>query len=184
MQLIGIKLVTNQLYIGMKARYFFTLLAAMLLMVPNAMAQKKSKKNFQDTKLKGIWQMCSYVAPSPESPGEIKPSYTFKVLTDDGRITNFTVIPNKGAIVTGYGSYKQVCDTIYTESIERNIHLPMLDDQVNTLYFALDEKGDEDYLYLKFYIEKDEKGNVVDSWYHEVWKRVEMPEKYPADLVR
>lgn len=182
LQLIGFKLVTNQLYVNMKVRYFFTLLAAMLLMVPNVMAQKKSKKNFKEANLKGIWQMCSYVAPSPDSPSELKPSYTFKVLTDDGRITNFTVIPNKGAIVTGYGSYKQVCDTIYTESIERNIHLPMLNEQVNTLYFDL--KEEEDLLYLKFYIEKDEKGNVLDAWYYETWKRVEMPDKYPEDLVR
>lgn len=165
----------------MKKHYFLVLLAAMLLIVPGVMAQKKNKKDFKEANLKGIWQMCSYVSSTPDTPGELKPSYTFKILSDDGRITNFTVIPNKGAIITGYGTYKQESDSIYTESIERNIHLPMLNNQVNKLYFEIE---DNTLLHLKFYIEKDENGNTLDSWFYETWKRVEMPAVYPDGLVR
>lgn len=163
----------------MKTRYFFTLLTAMLLMVPGVMAQKKKK--FQEANLKGIWQMCCYVSESADIPGELKPSNTFKILSDDGRITNFTVVPNKGAVMTGYGTYKQVSDGVYNENIQRSIHLPMLNNDVNVIYFEMQE---DKLLRLKFYIEKDENGNILDSWYHETWMRVEMPDKYPENLVR
>lgn len=163
----------------MKTRYFFTLLTATLLVVPGVMAQKKKK--FQEANLKGIWQMCCYVSESPDTPGDLKPSNTFKILTEDGHITNFTVIPNKGAVITGLGTYNQVSDGVYNENIKRSIHLPMLNEKVNTLYFEIQE---DKLLRLKFYIEKDENGNILDSWYHETWMRVEMPDKYPENLVR
>lgn len=163
----------------MKTRYILTLLTAMLLLTPDVTAQKKKK--FQDTNLKGIWQMCLYNSEAPDTPGDLKPSNTFKILSDDGRITNFTVIPGKGAIINGYGTYTQVSDGVYHENIERSIHLPMLNNAVNKLYFEI---RDNKYLRLKFYIEKDENNNVLDAWYHETWVRVEMPDKMPEDLVR
>ena len=121
----------------MKKLYFFTMLSIMLLAVTGAMAQKKTK--FKVAELKGIWQLCHYVSESPDVPGELKPSNTFKVLSDDGRIVNFTIIPGSSAIVTGYGSWKQLTDDSYRESIEKNIHLPMLDNQDNILEFEIKE---------------------------------------------
>ena len=93
-----------------------------------------------------------YVSESPDVPGELKPSNTFKVLSDDGRIVNFTIIPGSSAIVTGYGSWKQLTDDSYRESIEKNIHLPMLDNQDNILEFEI---KDSDYLHLKYFIKND-----------------------------
>ena len=99
----------------MKKLYFFTMLSIMLLAVTGAMAQKKTK--FQLADLKGIWQLCHYVSESPDVPGALKPSNTFKVLSDDGRIVNFTIIPGSDAIITGYGTWKQLTDDSYKESI-------------------------------------------------------------------
>lgn len=164
----------------MKQHYSFIILAAMLLGVINVMAQE-TDSSFKPANLKGIWQMCFYVSESPDIPGELKPGNTFKVLTDDGHITNFTVIPNKGAIITGEGLYEQTSDNTYVENISRSIHLPMLNGKPNTLTFEIQENR---LLKLKFYIEKDEYGNTVDTWYHEIWMRVNMPSKYPEDLVR
>ena len=164
----------------MKHHYSFIILAAMLLGVINVMAQE-TDSSFKPANLKGIWQMCFYVSESPDIPGELKPGNTFKVLTDDGHITNFTVIPNKGAIITGEGLYEQTSDNTYVENISRSIHLPMLNGKPNTLTFEIQENR---LLKLKFYIEKDEYGNTVDTWYHEIWMRVNMPPKYPKDLVR
>lgn len=82
----------------MKKLYFFTMLAAMLFAVTNVMAQKA---NFKPANLKGIWQLCHYVSESPDAPGVLKPSNTFKVLSDDGRIVNFTIRPGADAIITG-----------------------------------------------------------------------------------
>ena len=103
----------------MKKLYFFTMLAAMLFAVTNVMAQKG---NFKPANLKGIWQLCHYVSESPDAPGVLKPSNTFKVLSDDGRIVNFTIRPGSDAIITGYGNYEQLSDHTYAESIEKNIH--------------------------------------------------------------
>jgi len=164
----------------MKTRYFITVLMAMLLISGSTMAQK-GKKNFKCANLKGVWQMCFYASESPELPAELRPGNTFKLLSEDGYIINFTVIPNKGAVMTGYGKYRQVAENVYHESIERSIHLPMLNNAVNALEFEIKE---DKYLQLKFYIEKDEYGNVIDTWYHEVWTRVEMPEEYPDGLIR
>ena len=160
----------------MKKLYFFTILMAMLLMVTGVMAQKKAK--FQPANLKGIWQLCHYVSELPDVPGVLKPSNTFKVLSDDGRIVNFTIIPGQDAIITGYGTYKQVTEHSYKESIEKNIHLPMLDNKDNILEFEIE---DNDLLHL---IAKDLNGNELNSWFHETWKRVEMPAVFPEDIVR
>ena len=101
--------------------------------------------------------------------------------SDDGRIVNFTIIPGKDAIITGYGTYQQLTDNSYKESIEKNIHLPMLDHKDNILEFEI---GDDGVMYLKYFIAKDLNGNELNTWFHETWKRVGMPAKFPEDLVR
>ena len=121
------------------------------------------------------------MSESPDVPGELKPSNTFKVLSDDGRIVNFTIIPGSSAIVTGYGSWKQLTDDSYRESIGKNIHLPMLDNQDNILEFEI---KDSDYLHLKYFIKNDLNGNELNTWYYETWKRISMPAKFPEDIVR
>ena len=161
----------------MKKLNFFTMLAAMLLVVSGVMAQKKAK--FEPANLKGIWQLCHYVSELPNVPGVLKPSNTFKVLS--GRIVNFTIIPGQDAIITGYGTYEQISADAYKESIEKNIHLPMLDNKDNILQFELE---DDDLLHLKYYIAKDLNGNELNCWFHETWKRVEMPAVFPEDIVR
>ena len=70
---------------------------------------------------------------------------------------------------------------VYKESIEKNIHLPMLDNQDNILEFEI---KDNDYLHLKYFIKNDLNGNELNAWYYETWKRVEMPAKFPEDIVR
>ena len=137
----------------MKKLYFFTMLSIMLLAVTGAMAQKKTK--FKVAELKGIWQLCHYVSENPDIPGILKPSNTFKVLSDDGRIVNFTIRPGADAIITGYGTYRQISGTAYKESIEKNIHLPMLDNKDNILEFEMGEGG---VMYLKYFIAKDLNG--------------------------
>lgn len=163
----------------MKRYYFFTMLAVVLLAVTGLKAQEQSA--FKPVHLEGIWQLCHYVSEIPDVPGTLKPSNTFKVLSDDGRIVNFTIRPGTDAIVTGYGTYQQISDNAYKESIEKNIHLPMLDNKDNILEF---EMGDGGVMYLKYFIAKDLNGNELNSWFHETWKRVNMPPKFPEDIVR
>ena len=169
----------NQHHTNMKRNYFFTMLASVLLAVAGANAQESAE--FRPAELAGIWQLCHYVSEIPDVPGILKPSNTFKVLSDDGRIVNFTMIPGKDAIITGYGTYQQLTDNSYKESIEKNIHLPMLDHKDNILEFEI---GDDGVMYLKYFIAKDLNGNELNTWFHETWKRVGMPAKFPEDLVR
>ena len=93
---------------------------------------------------------------------------------------NFTVRPGTDAIITGYGTYEQLTDNTYRESIEKNIHLPMLDHKDNVLEFEIVD----DIMYLKYFISKDLNGNELNTWFHETWKRLEMPDKFPEDIVR
>ena len=169
----------NQYHTNMNKKLFFTMLAILLLAVTGIMAQENVMS--KPAGLKGIWQLCHYVSEVPDVPGILKPSNTFKVLGDDGRIANFTLLPGKDAIITGYGTYVQLTDSTYKESIEKNIHLPMLDNKDNVLYFELGEGG---LMHLKYYITKDLDGNELNTWYYETWKRVTMPAKFPKDIVR
>lgn len=164
----------------MKRHLFFTMLALMLLAVTGATAQDKA--SYKPADLKGIWQLCHYVSETPNVPGMLKPSNTFKVLSDDGRIVNFTLIPGSDAIITGYGTYQQLTNNTYKESIEKNIHLPMLDNKDNVLEFELENDGE--YMHLKFFIQKDLNGNELNSWFYETWKRLRMPDVFPEDIVR
>ena len=164
----------------MRRHLFFTMLALMLLAVTGATAQ--DKPSYKPADLKGIWQLCHYVSETPNVPGMLKPSNTFKVLSDDGRIVNFTLIPGSDAIITGYGTYQQLTNNTYKESIEKNIHLPMLDNKDNVLEFELENDGE--YMHLKFFIQKDLNGNELNSWFYETWKRLRMPDVFPEDIVR
>lgn len=155
------------------------MLSMMLLAVTDATAQKNTK--FKPAELKGIWQLCHYVSESSDVPGALKPSNTFKVLSNDSVIVNFTIIPGSDAIITGYGTYVQLTDSTYKESIEKNIHLPMLDNKDNILHFEIKDKH---YMYLKYFIKRDLNGNELNAWYHETWKRITMPDKFPEDIVR
>ena len=50
------------------------------------------------------------------------------------------------------------------------------------MYFTLEDDGD--LMYVKYYLTKDADGNKIDSWQHEIWKRVTMPDTYPSNIVR
>lgn len=164
----------------MKRHYLFLMVIAFLLIgTLRVMGQQTSA--FAPVKLNGIWQMCFYVSGNPQIPGELKPSNSFKILSDDGKFTNMTMIPNHGAIIIGSGTYKQTAANAYTEHVEKNLHLPQLVGVDNVLEFEM--KGG-DVMVLKFFVKTDKEGNEINSWYYETWKRVKMPSAYPKDLVR
>jgi len=160
----------------MKRRFLFIVMALFLLS-----GFSKAVGQTANTSLNGIWQMCFYMSNDPNLPGELKPSNSFKILSDDGKFTNIVVIPNKGAIIIGSGTYKQTAPNAFTESVEKNLHLPQLVGVDNVLEF---EMKDGNVMMLKFFVKKDADGNEINSWYYETWKKVEMPAVYPKDLVR
>lgn len=164
----------------MKRHYLFFLMAA-LLFIGTSRAIGQGQSAFAPAGLNGIWQMCFYVSGTPNQPGELKPSNSFKILSDDGKFTNMTVVPNQGAIIIGSGTYKQTAPNAYTEHVEKNLHLPQLVGVDNILEF---EMRGGDVMILKYFVKKDKEGNDIDSWYSETWKRVKMPLAYPKDLVR
>ena len=125
--------------------------------------------------------MCFYMSSDPELPGELKPSNSFKILSDDGKFTNMVMIPHKGAIIIGSGTYRQTSPYAYIEHVEKNLHLPQLVGVDNLLEF---EMKDDNVMMLKFFVKKDANGNEINSWYYETWKKVEMPAVYPKDIVR
>lgn len=158
---------------------FWMMLIGMLIGTSRVMGQQQSA--FASSNLNGIWQMCFYVSGDPQQPGELKPSNSFKILSEDGRFTNMTVIPNYGAVIIGEGTYEQTALNAYTEHVTKNLHLPQLVGADNVLEYEM--KGG-DVMVLKFFVKHDKDGNEINSWYYETWKRVKMPNAYPENLVR
>ena len=117
----------------MKRRILFFLVAMFLV-------SGISKTMAQTADLRGIWQMCFYVSGDPSIPGELKPSNSFKILTDDGKFINMTMIPNKGAIIIGSGTYKQTAPNAFTEHVEKNLHLPQWVGVDNVLEYEMKGK--------------------------------------------
>ena len=163
----------------MKSRYLFLLIAALLMSLGVSFAQEVQEKT--PVTLGGVWQMCFYHSVSPDIPGELKTSNSLKILTDDGHFCNLVMMP-QGAIIIGSGTYKVKSPGVYTEYVEKNIHLPQLNGQTNDLYFELKENGT--LMYIKYYLKNDLNGNEINSWNHEIWKKVEMPTSYPENIVR
>ena len=56
--------------------------------------------------------------------------------------------------------------------------------EIETDNMDIIEIKDNDYLHLKYFIKNDLNGNELNAWYYETWKRVEMPAKFPEDIVR
>ena len=115
----------------MKCRFLLAMALCFLLGVGKTMAQSSKAE------LAGVWQMCFYMSSDPNLPGELKPSNSFKILSEDGKFTNMTVVPNTGAIIIGSGTYKQTAPNAYTEHVEKNLHLPQLVGVDNVLEFEM-----------------------------------------------
>ena len=71
----------------MKRKKLFLLMIAFLL-IGTSRVVGQEKSDAAPVNLKGIWQMCFYVSGTPQVPGELKPSNSFKILSDDGKFTN------------------------------------------------------------------------------------------------
>ena len=163
----------------MKRHFLFSMMAVLLLLGSGRMVAQTSNQT-TPVELNGIWQMCFYVSGDPSIPGELKPSNSFKILTNDRQFVNLTVIPNQGAIINGSGTYKQTAVNAFTEHVEKNLHLPQLVGKDNVLEYEMNG----DIMLVKFFVKKDPDGNDINSWYYETWKKVKMPATYPKDLVR
>ena len=50
------------------------------------------------------------------------------------------------------------------------------------LHYTL--KDQNKVMVLKYFLKDDIDGNRIDSWCYETWKRVDMPSKYPENIVR
>lgn len=163
----------------MKIRNFFLVAFLMLLAVGSSMAQDVQEKT--PITLHGVWQMCFYRSNSPDIPGELKTSNSLKILSDDGRFTNLLMMQT-GAVILGYGTYEINSEGLYTEYVEKNVHLPQLNGEKNEMHFTLKENGT--LMYVKYFLKNDAKGNEIDSWCHEIWQKVEMAQVYPGDELR
>jgi len=160
----------------MKARSLFIAVLSLFMGIGHSYAQDL----FSDgtpVSLKGVWQMCFYSSSLPALPGDLKPSNSLKILGEGGEFTNVVMMPT-GAIIIGSGTYTQNNDSIFTEHVKKNIHLPELDGKDNVMHFELAENGT--LMFVKF--KSSEAGDEV--WSHEIWRKIGMPSSYPTDIVR
>lgn len=156
-----------------------TLLVFIMLATFGGIVQMMAQAH-PNSNLAGIWQMYFYVSDSLEKPGVLRPSNSFKVLSPEGQFTNFTMVPTHGAIIIGEGRYRQTNDDAYIEVVERNIHLPQLNEKENVMHFTMED----DVMHVRYFLERDIDGNELNTWCYETWKKVIMPAVYPKDLAR
>ena len=64
----------------------------------------------------------------------------------------------------------------------RFINLLMMQTGAVILGYGTYEMNSE--VYVKYFLESDANGNRIDSWCHEIWKKVEMAPVYPGDELR
>lgn len=161
----------------MRMRSFILMASLLLVAAGSAIAQTAEKT---PTKINGVWQMCFYSSNSPDMTGELRTSNSFKILSDDGKFINMVMMPG-GAIIIGSGTYEQTSDNSFTETVEKNLHLPQLVGKKNVLEYEMKGGG---VMVLKYFLKEDINGNAIDSWCYETWKRVTMPNKYPDNIIR
>lgn len=159
---------------------FFGLMV--LIAVPSIAAVNDQSGKSDKKSLAGIWQMCYYISETEDGNGRLISGNSYKVLTEDGNMYNLVSIPTKGSIILGYGTYKVVSERAYVEHIVKTLDNPVLNGSNNVLEYNLSNDGQ--ILTLKFYIEKDDKGNTIDTWFNETWVRVVMPDVLPDHLQR
>lgn len=167
----------------MKRIISIVLFGLMVLIAVPSMAAVKGQPVKSDTNpLAGVWQMCYYISETEDGNGRLIPGNSFKILTQSGDMYNLVSIPTKGSIILGYGTYKVVSERAFVEHITKTLDNPVLNGTDNVLEYNL--SNDHKILTLKFYIEKDDKGNTIDTWFNETWVRVVMPDVLPVDLQR
>lgn len=167
----------------MKRIISIVLFGLMVLIAVPSMAAINGKPVKSDINpLAGVWQMCYYISETEDGNGRLISGNSFKILTEDGDMYNLVSIPTKGSIILGYGTYKIVSERAFVEHITKTLDNPVLNGTDNVLEYNLSSDGK--ILTLKFYIEKDDKGNTIDTWFNETWVRVVMPDVLPADLQR
>ena len=76
----------------MKRKKLFLLMIAFLL-IGTSRVVGQEKSDAAPVNLKGIWQMCFYVSGTPQVPGELKPSNSFKILSYPFGVATLTFIP-------------------------------------------------------------------------------------------
>lgn len=163
----------------MKSRFLLLVMSLAVFGMTQVAAQSIQEK--VPFTLNGVWQMCFYRSNQPDIPGELKTGNTLKILSEDGKFANVVMMPS-GAIVIGYGTYTLDSDSTYTEYVDKNIHLPQLNNQKNVLHYTMQDRNR--IMMVKYFLKDDINGNKIDSWCYETWKRVEMPSKYPENIVR
>lgn len=151
-------------------KFFFSLLFISLLNVEFGYTQKVKNE------LVGIWEHKGERSSDAYQMGLRKaPPGKYKIINSDGTFINFNVyLPS--SVVSLYGTWKTIADTILIESIERSIN-PSLTGKNNKLIYKIKDKK---FLYLKWFLEKNMANKKDDIWIEELWQRVEFPVNNPG----
>ena len=108
----------------------------------------------------------------PTNPG------TFKIISSDGKFTNFNNLGYNAVIGTD-GLYHIESDSTYIESIKRSV-IPSLVGKDNRLVYKLKDNK----LYIKFFLEKNSLNQDVNIWIEEIWEKVQIPENTNPYLIK
>ncbi|MBA0884263.1 DUF4488 domain-containing protein [Flavobacterium undicola] len=141
----------------------------------NAQTNIKNKANI----LEGIWLFKSQKTSDKPEMGFV-PMNTgiLKIISSDGKFTNFT--PNPYKIIIGTDGLCHVkSDSIYVESVQHSV-IPSLIGKDNRLIYKLHDN----FLYLKFFLEKNAINQDVNIWIEEIWEKAQMPNQITTETIK
>lgn len=153
------------------------LLTLMLCFISSIKAQSKPeiKKNI----LEGLWMFKAEKTSDKIEKGFIQTiPGTFKIISSDGKFTNFST-RGYNAIIGTDGLCHIESDSIYIESVQRSV-IPILIGKDNRLVYKLDNNK----LYLKFFLEKNAINQDVNIWIEEIWEKIQMPNDTNSNLIK
>ncbi len=154
---------------------FLSLLFICSILPTHAQSGIKNKANI----LEGIWLFKGQKTSDKPDMGFV-PMNTgvLKIISSDGKFTNFTPNPYKIIIGTdGIGHIES--DSIYIESVKHSV-IPGLIGKDNRLIYKLRDN----FLYLKFFLEKNALNQDVNIWIEEVWEKAQMPHQYSSETIK
>ena len=140
----------------------------------------ESSSNRESSSLAGIWQICHKVPSQTSVSAQIYKGKTLKILSEDGKFTNVYFDDKRGgAIITGYGTYRQTSDNMYIESIVNSVNTSINNDEIEFLFKIVDNKS----LHTRFFVKKDGRGNPLNRWFEESYVKV-IPVNYDSFLTK
>lgn len=120
--------------------------------------------------LTGVWQICRSAQNQPDGRVKLVTGNALKILSHNGTFTNISFNCTGGeSVITAHGTYRQTSDSTYVEQVTVSVNSFLKDKESNLIFYIVNDK----VLKVKFFVEKNDDGTLLNRWFEELWLKVE-----------